>query len=264
MKSIEKISTSSMGDAERLQSPIRQGALSEDLFLSIVNAIHSAETLDSIFKSTMALMPISLASYNHFPSLGALDYKTLGTFHGHNLPAPIERFYKGYNMKTPDPDIVTIFETGSFVWLSDLVRNSSEPNSSRISIAKRTLNLTGEALCIPLFGPRNRRGYMFLSGGMIKKENGPLLPYQIQALAQIFHSRFCLMIQSIERQVNLTKREAQVLELLTYGKTNQDIADILDLSVNTVSGYLKKIFLKLDVSDRVNASMRAQSMKSVF
>lgn len=264
MELIENFSTRLKVDVESPQSPLRRGGLSEELFLNIVGVIDSATTLDSMFKSAMELMPIDLASYHHFPSVGALDYKTIGTFHGHNLPETIIRFYRSYDMKSPDPDIVSIFEKGSFVWLSDLIRESSEPESTKISIAKRTLNLTGEALCIPLFGPRNRRGYMFLNGGVIGKENGPILPYQVQTLAQIFHSRFCLMIQNIERQTNLTKREAQVLELLTYGKTNQDIADILDLSVSTVSGYMKKIFLKLDVSDRVSASMRAQSMKSVF
>ena len=238
--------------------------LSPDLFLEIVNVINNATTFESLFNSTLELAPVDMASYHHFPAVGALDHKTLGTFHGYKLPKVIADFYKNYDMQKPDPVIVSIFAKGNFVWLSDLLGESSPFQPDQISIAESTLKVTGDALCIPLFGPKNRRGFMFMSGGVVRKENGKFLPHQAQALAQIFHCRFCLMIQNIERQINLTKREAQVLELLTYGKTNQDIADILEISVSTVSGYVKKIFLKLDVSDRVSASMRAQSMKAVF
>lgn len=232
--------------------------------MEMVTAIKSTNTLESAFNTAMELMPVDLASYHHFPAVGALDHKTLGNFHGYNLPETVTDFYKTYDMQRPDPVIVSIFEKGRFVWLSDLLGESSELEPHQILIAENAMRATGDALCIPLYGPRNRRGYMFLSGGDLKKENGEYLPYQVQALAQIFHARFCLMIQNIQRQINLTKRETQVLELLTYGKTNQDIAEILDISVSTVSGYVKKIFLKLDVSDRVSASMRAQSMKVVF
>ena len=72
------------------------------------------------------------------------------------------------------------------------------------------------------------------------------------------------MIQNIQRQINLTQRQAEVLELLTFGKTNNEIAEILEISTGTVSGYMKDIFIKLEVSDRVSASMRALSMKVVF
>jgi len=238
--------------------------LSPARFLEIVNVINNATTLESLFSSTLEIMPVEMASYHHFPSVGALDHKTLGKFHGYNLTKGISDFYKTYDMQKPDPVIVSIFGTGGFVWWSDVLGEASALEPEQISVAKNTLQSIEDALCIPLFGPKNRRGYMFLSGGKLKKEHGEFLAYQIQALAQIFHSRFCLMIHKIQRQINLTKREAQVLELLTYGKTNQDIADTLDISVSTVSGHLKAIFIKLDVSDRVSASMRAQSMKAVF
>lgn len=241
-----------------------QTQISPALFLEIVDVINSATKLEGSFHSAMERLPVDLASYHHFPAVGALDHRTLGTFHGYNLPETIIEFYKTYDIKKPDPVIVSMFANGEIAWLSDLVAESSNLGPEQIAIAENTLRVVGNALCIPLFGPRNRRGYMFLSGRDLKKENGEYLSYQIQVLAQIFHARFCLMIQNIQRQINLTKREAEVIELLTYGKTNREIADILDLSPSTVSGYVKKIFLKLEVSDRVSASMRAQSIKVVF
>lgn len=238
--------------------------IKSSLFLAITKTIDQAETLEHLFNSTMDVLPITLGSYHHFPSVGALDYTTLGTFRAYNLPSDIEDYYKSYNMHSPDPGIVSVFAKGRFVWLSDLVAELSTHDVKQTELAKAMLQQTGDALCIPLFGPNNRRGYMFIAGGLVKKESGPILPHQLQALALLFHTRFCLMIQNIQKHINLTTRETEVLELLTYGKSNKEIADVLNLSVSTVSGYMKSIFIKLEVSDRVSASMRAQSMKVAF
>lgn len=238
--------------------------ISTSLFLEIVDTIHRANTLESLFRSTMEILPIAMGSYHHFPSVGAFDYKTLGTFHSYNMPAAIDAYYRTYVAPKPNPGLVAIFVKGEFMWLSDLPTDPIVVEANHSGMYRDTIRLIGDALCIPLFGPNNRRGYVALAGGVIKKENGPLLPYQVQALASIFHTRFCLMIQNIQRQINLTAREAEVAELLTYGKTNKEIADVLNISVSTVAGHMKSIFIKLDVSDRVSASMRAQSLKVVF
>ena len=53
---------------------------------------------------------------------------------------------------------------------------------------------------------------------------------------------------------NLTKREQEVVMLICEGKTNQEIADILFLSLLTVKGYVFKIFQKTRVKNRVQLS----------
>lgn len=51
----------------------------------------------------------------------------------------------------------------------------------------------------------------------------------------------------------LTAREAQVMEWVTAGKTNRDIAMILDISPRTVTKHLERIFVKLGVETRTAA-----------
>lgn len=51
----------------------------------------------------------------------------------------------------------------------------------------------------------------------------------------------------------LTAREAQVMEWVTAGKTNRDIAAILDISPRTVTKHLERIFVKLGVETRTAA-----------
>ena len=58
----------------------------------------------------------------------------------------------------------------------------------------------------------------------------------------------------------LTNRELEVLRLIATGKTNQEIADTLTLSIGTVRNYVSHIFVKLDVSDRTQAALLAQTV----
>jgi NarL family two-component system response regulator LiaR len=51
----------------------------------------------------------------------------------------------------------------------------------------------------------------------------------------------------------LTKREEEILELLTAGKLNKEIADKLHISIDTVKKHLKNIYKKLDVRNRTEA-----------
>lgn len=52
----------------------------------------------------------------------------------------------------------------------------------------------------------------------------------------------------IDKLAHLTPRERQVMELLVAGKTSKEIATALCLSVRTVEGHRRMVFLKLNVS----------------
>jgi LuxR family maltose regulon positive regulatory protein len=56
----------------------------------------------------------------------------------------------------------------------------------------------------------------------------------------------------------LSERELSVLRLLSEGKTNQEIAGEMFLSINTVKSHLKNIYGKLDASNRREAVSQAR------
>jgi len=58
----------------------------------------------------------------------------------------------------------------------------------------------------------------------------------------------------------LSPREREVLELLTKGQTNREIARKLTVSVSTVKIHVEHILAKLGVSDRTQAAVRAIEM----
>lgn len=54
-----------------------------------------------------------------------------------------------------------------------------------------------------------------------------------------------------EEIINLTKREKQILSYLLSGKTNKEVALILDISLNTVNNHVANIYDKSSVKNRV-------------
>ncbi len=57
---------------------------------------------------------------------------------------------------------------------------------------------------------------------------------------------------------DLSERETELLALMAQGKSNQEIADQLDLSLKTVRNHVSNIFSKLQVADRSQAILRAR------
>jgi DNA-binding NarL/FixJ family response regulator len=54
---------------------------------------------------------------------------------------------------------------------------------------------------------------------------------------------------------NLSLRERNILEILSQGKSNCEIAEALNISEKTVRNYVSTIFKKLNVSNRTEAAM---------
>ncbi len=64
---------------------------------------------------------------------------------------------------------------------------------------------------------------------------------------------------TLSRRFQLTDREIEVLRWVSFGKTNKDIADILQLSPRTVNKHLEHIYIKLGVETRTAATSVAMA-----
>ena len=73
------------------------------------------------------------------------------------------------------------------------------------------------------------------------------------------------VITSLQKNPNspLTKRETQILSLITRGKDRSQIANELFIEIETVKTHIKNIYLKLDVNSKADAIKVAKNNRLV-
>ena len=65
------------------------------------------------------------------------------------------------------------------------------------------------------------------------------------------------------KELNISKREYELLELISKGFSNQEIADQLFISIPTVKTHLSNLFSKLNVQRRTQAIHKAKELKII-
>lgn len=65
------------------------------------------------------------------------------------------------------------------------------------------------------------------------------------------------------QKLGLSKREYEVLELISHGLSNQEIAEKLFVSMSTVKTHVSNVLAKLDASRRTQAIRRAKELRII-
>lgn len=76
----------------------------------------------------------------------------------------------------------------------------------------------------------------------------------VHAGKQYFPSGIAARLAERNHRSSLSRRELEILELLSKGLTNKEIADVFGISKHTVRNHINNITQKLDVSDRTEAA----------
>ncbi|WP_353166687.1 response regulator transcription factor [Acinetobacter sp.] len=106
-----------------------------------------------------------------------------------------------------------------------------------------------------------------LSIRSVLRGGAPIDPFIAQKILKQLHfneknngNRFINNQKSIENESILSKRELGILELVSQGLSNKEIADQLNLSRYTVESHIKHIYRKLAVCNRAKAIDTARNM----
>lgn len=90
---------------------------------------------------------------------------------------------------------------------------------------------------------------------LLKDKVDLVIPFLHQAVVKQF-SRESVNTKSKSKNL-LTSRETQMLELIFEGMEYQDIARSVGISINTVRSHIQNIFMKLQVTNRTQALVKA-------
>ncbi len=83
----------------------------------------------------------------------------------------------------------------------------------------------------------------------------PMSPEIARRVVEAFHTPLAVP-KPATVAMHLTKRETEILELLATGLANKEIADRLNVSIETVRVHLKRIYEKLHVHSRTEAAIK--------
>ena len=72
-----------------------------------------------------------------------------------------------------------------------------------------------------------------------------------------------ILNQSELLQLGISKREHDVLALMAQGLSNQEIADKLFVSLNTIKTHSSNLFVKLNVSRRTQAIQKGKELRLI-
>ncbi|KAA3614847.1 MAG: DNA-binding response regulator [Calditrichaeota bacterium] len=66
--------------------------------------------------------------------------------------------------------------------------------------------------------------------------------------------------QDAIKKIGISKRELEVLQHMSRGLSNQEIADTLYVSLNTIKTHISNLYSKLNVDRRTQAVQKAQEL----
>lgn len=130
------------------------------------------------------------------------------------------------------------------------------PDEREFVLALRAVNFP-DGITLPCFGPHGRNATVALGHVSEGVDLGDANLVRLQYIAQAVHLRICdLFATDIAIGRHLSSREKEILDWVARGKSNGVIADILAISSSTVDTYMRRIYDKLDVSDRTSAAVK--------
>lgn len=196
---------------------------------------------------------VAKVSYHHFAGLGAAPAHYIHTI---GFPADWVQHYVEDELSSVDP-ISELTQTmlRPFYWrdVADLTPLTRE---QRAYLKEMEDAHIGDGLAFQVFGPGMRNGYVGLGMKDGAERWSAPQDMEFQVVGQAAHLRFCDLSPLEGEPPTLSPREKEILRWMARGKSNGDIATILDVSRHTVDTVVRRIFAKLGATDRTTASIR--------
>lgn len=226
-------------------------------FLKDATAAASDTELWEIFARHLEARGFQSFGYIQFAMGNLVPVQIMGKFR--NFPEEwMERYRGGLWEGDPVRSLVAI-HPAPFRWREVEAIRSLSPEEIAYKAAVESYDFT-DALFVPVFGPGSRNGYLAISLFSAENDLDASLLSELRVICQFMHQRYCELVPpEVTQTVTLSKREREVLRWVSRGKSNSVIAEILGVSINTVDTHLRRIYSKLNVSDRVSAALAGLS-----
>ncbi len=229
-----------------------------------VKIFNNADTVRKIVESVQKAVTgrnFDIIGYHCLPPMGVADGPGASFLTFKDYTEQDDILYRQSGCYRHNPFISVPLSKGTGLLWSEIVSAPGLTRRNKRFIQVLSQRFNGEGLAIPVYGPRSQNGVVFFSFEdldiVIKDDE--LQKFQIPC--QQGHLAICKALNTKDTgAVKLTPREKEILEALVLGQSNSEIAAILKISVHTVNGYLRQLFLKLGTKDRVSTAIRGLAL----
>jgi LuxR family transcriptional regulator/LuxR family quorum-sensing system transcriptional regulator CciR len=221
-----------------------------------VEAAQCGESLWELFAGYFRGTAVARVSYLHLPPLGAPDARH-PKMRAEGFPEELVARYIHERHYRDNPVVSATRKQLEPVYWEDAAAAAGLSDRERAFVEVYRAGQLGNGVGIPVYGPNGRDGQCGLGFVPGVRRLRPAVLHEFQWVCQLAHVRFCaLLIPTLGPAPRLSDREVEVLGWVARGKSNSLIGDILGISAHTVDAHMRRICLKLGVSDRISATVR--------
>ncbi|RKQ71149.1 LuxR family transcriptional regulator [Litorimonas taeanensis] len=225
-----------------------------------IEGLHQTATdadLWSTLYSILKLCNVSVVAYHHLPPPGAVDYsqnfrRTVSlNATGDDIREDILHQYFEKNIRKGGRDL-NDHQFWSLTPQEAKALGEDKMIDAKLPFPSKVI----QGVTFPVHGPGGRNGcFSVVLGAGVSAEDCPELRV-IEWACQNAHQKFCkIQIDKNGSLPKLTDREVEILTWVARGKSNGVIAQILEISPHTVNTYMRRIFLKMGISDRTTVAL---------
>lgn len=202
-----------------------------------------------------------IIGYHCLPPIGMSDKPGVSFLTFKDFTEQDDILYRQSGCYRHNPFISEPLSKGKGVLWSDIVKTQGLTRRNKKFIEVLSQRFSGEGLAVPVYGPRGQNGVVFFKFNDANMEIQDNEVTRLQTACQQGHLAICKALNTNDPgSVKLTPREREILEALVRGYSNAAIAELLGISVHTVNGYLRQLFLKLGTGDRVSTAIRGLAL----
>jgi len=236
-----------------------------------LDCIHSVDALQTRYCKELAGLGFERYTYVHSLS-HALEESSPEYFGealvlGSTFPVEFREIYRRHGFHRSDPIIEACRKSMAPVdWEEVAERDELDESGKALFEYARQYGIA-QGFSIPIHGPNGGLGIVSLASDMPREEFRQLVTSHqsdIHLMTAMYHERVHQLLPvrlENESDYNLSPREAECLHWTAQGKTAWEIAQICEISQNTVNFHLKNSMAKLGVHSKTHAVAKALSLR---
>lgn len=225
-------------------------------WLKAIGQSENITEIVSICADEMQKRGADRSSYHVSPSYSSLTSADTLVVH-RGFPESWVDLFRERNYRACDPICEHVMASGTTMsWQATIDLQDLTPKQAEMVNELHAHGLR-HGVASPLFGPSGMEAYIAIGFDDQAKLEDPDPIREMIIIAQAGHRRASAVMQkALNKQVSLSRREAEVLHWIARSKSNNDIATILGVSATTIEVYVRRLYEKLEVHDRIAATVR--------